>query len=360
MNKKIVASIFLLIGLTLSGCNPSGPETEIAAYLEDLAEMDGFSGVALVAREGEPVLELAYGLANRDHDIPNQMDTKFNLGSMNKMFTAVAILQFVQQEKLDLEDTFLEYLPDYPNQEIARQVTIHHLLTHTSGMGDFFTEAYFESPKDRFRVLEDYLPLFVDQPLQFDPGSQFSYSNAGYLVLGLIIEEIAGHSYYDHVRESIFEPCGMEHTDSYAVDDVVPSIATGYTRLSMSGGLISSNVYFLPARGSSAGGGYSTAGDLLNFSNCLMNYQLLNTEYTQLLLEPKIEFPELGESVEYGYGIIVRTCNGFRVVGHSGGSLGVCSNLDIIPDLGYTVVVLTNGDFDCKAVRTEIREILTQ
>jgi CubicO group peptidase (beta-lactamase class C family) len=152
----------------------------------------------------------------------------------------------------------------------------------------------------------------------------------------------------------------MENTNSYALDDVVPNIATGYTRLSMSGGLISSNVYFLPARGSSAGGGYSTAGDLLNFSNCLMNYQLLNTEYTQLLLEPKIEFPELGESVEYGYGIIVRTCNGFRVVGHSGGSLGVCSNLDIIPDLGYTVVVLTNGDFDCKAVRTEIREILTQ
>ncbi len=360
MKKWIPILGVFCISMILLGCNKSGFKGEIAIYLDDLAAKDSFSGVVLVARDGKPILEKAYGWANRDHEIPNQVDTKFNLGSMNKMFTAIAVLQLAQQGKLAVDDTIVEHLPDYPNREVAGQVTIHHLLTHTSGLGDFFTAEFLEISKDRFRTLNDYLPLFVDQPLQFEPGSQGSYSNAGYIVLGLIIEEITGQSYFDYVRENIYQPCGMANTDSYETDKVVPNIATGYSRFISKDGSVSSNVFFNPAKGSSAGGGYSTAEDMLNFSNCLMNHQLLNFELTDVLLEGKVDSPNLGDGAEYGYGFGVRMMNSHRIVGHGGGAPGVCSNLDIFLDLGYTVVILSNSDYDCHPVKTRIRETLLE
>jgi CubicO group peptidase (beta-lactamase class C family) len=356
----MAALLVVCFGLALSGCQPSGPEAEITAYLDGLAANDSFSGVVLVARQDEPILDLAYGMANRNHQIPNGMETRFNLGSMNKMFTAVAILQLVEQGEIALDDTISQHLPDYPNQDVADRVTIHHLLTHTSGLGDIFTEAYLETPKDRYRALQDYLPLFVDQPLQFEPGTRAAYSNAGYVVLGLLIEEISGQSYYDYVRDDIFVPCGMTATDSYQVDQIAAGIAVGYTRQIEGPQGLSSNVYFLPARGSSAGGGYSTAGDLLRFSTCLMNYQLLSAELTELMLEAKTQLTAGHLTFEYGYGFMILESNQHPFIGHSGGSPGVCSTLDVFTDLGYTVVVLSNSDFDCRLVRMTIRQILTQ
>jgi D-alanyl-D-alanine carboxypeptidase len=357
MKKWVHIAIALLTVLLHSGCNAPQPEKEIASYLQALEEEDRFSGVVLVARDGKPILEQAYGLADRDHDVPNRMTTKFNLGSMNKMFTAVAILQWVEQGELAVDDKIIDHLYYYPNQEIANQVTIHQLLTHTSGLGDFFTDEFMDSRKDRFRTLNDHPPLFVDQPLQFEPGTEFSYSNAGFLVLGLIIEHVSKQTYYDYVREHIYGPCGMENSDSYEMDQVVPDRAIGYSQDAMG---YTSNVYILPARGSSAGGGYSTAGDLLRFSNCLLDHQLLSPELTESLLEGKVEATGIGAGVEYGYGFIVLTENEQRIVGHSGGSPGVCSILDIFLDRGYTVVVLSNSDRGCAPVGMEIRRILSE
>jgi CubicO group peptidase (beta-lactamase class C family) len=356
----LVFAALCLVLASLVGCNSSRVEGEIATMLDELAARDGFSGAVLVARDGEPLLEEAYGLASREYDVANQIDTKFNLGSMNKMFTAVAILQLVQQGELAVDDTIIDHVPGYPNQEVADQVTIHHLLTHTSGLGDFFTGEYTMASKSRFRALEDYLPLFVDRPLRFQPGDQRSYSNAGYVVLGLIIEEVAGQSYFDYVRENIYQPCGMANTDAYEADKVVPNLATGYSRSIAADGSLSKNLYFHPARGSSAGGGYSTVGDLLKFSHCLVKHELLSPELTDLLLEGKVDSPGLDEDSQYGYGFRVLTVNGQRIVGHGGGAPGVCSNLDIFLDLGYTVVVLSNSDHDCHYVREEIREILSK
>jgi len=152
----------------------------------------------------------------------------------------------------------------------------------------------------------------------------------------------------------------MANTDSYETDKVVPNIATGYSRLMSKDGSVSSNVFFNPAKGSSAGGGYSTAEDMLNFSNCLMNHQFLNLELTDVLLEGKVDSPNLGDGAEYGYGFGVRMMNSHHIVGHGGGAPGVCSNLDIFLDLGYTVVILSNSDYDCHPVKTRIRETLLE
>jgi CubicO group peptidase (beta-lactamase class C family) len=360
MKMRTVSLLFACQLLLVLGCQPSGPQMEIHAYLERQVDSGFFSGVVLVAHEDEPVLELAFGMADRNHGVPNQMETKFNLGSMNKMITAVAILQLVESGQLDLEDTILDYLPDYPNLEIASQVTIHQLLTHTSGLGTFFNQRYLDMPKSQIRTLDDYLPLFVDQPLGFEPGSDAAYSNAGYLVLGLIIEEISGMSYYDFVEQNIFQTCGMTHSGYYQVDEIVENLAVGYTRQIPGVEGLSGNVTMLPGRGSSAGGGYSTAGDLLLFSVCIMEDQLLNDASMALMMTPHSQLEAAGLTFDYGYGVMLLQQNGRPVVGHGGGAPGICSNLDLFPTLGYTVVVLTNSDDDCRPVRLEIRRILTE
>jgi D-alanyl-D-alanine carboxypeptidase len=329
---------------------------ELVARIEDLASQDQFSGALLIAQEGESLFKGAYGLANRSSDTPNQVDTKFNLGSMNKMFTAIAILQLVEQGKLSVDDKIIEHLPDYANQEAANKVTIHQLLTHTSGMGNVFTDKYDRMPKDGFRTPEDWLPLFVDAPLQFEPGAQFFYSNAGYVVLGLIIESITGQSYFGYVMENIYEPSGMLNTDSYEKDKDVPNLAIGYTTQGYEGNQLRdpiSNTDRLPGRGFPAGGGYSTVEDLLRFGNALLSHQLLSPESTELLLTGKTE---LREGLQYAYGFFDRIVGDQRVVGHTGGFPGICDFMDIYLDLGYTVIVLSNTDEGCVPVLEFLRE----
>ena len=320
---------------------------EIDEGIAGLAANDRLSGVVLIAWQGKPFLERAYGMADRDQNIPNQTDAKFNLGSMDKMFTAISILQLAEQGRLSLDDRAAVHLPDYANQEVARSVTIHQLLTHTSGMRNYFDSPLYAEIHDQIRSAADYLPLFIDTPLQFEPGERFAYSNSGYIVLGLIIEAVTGQSYYDYVRENIFEPSGMSDTAAYEVDAGTPNLAIGYTYLDQDGmqtDQLSDNLFVLPMRGGPAGGGYSTAPDLNAFANALLSHKLLSPEMTDLLLEGKVE---LNEGVEYAYGFFDRTVMGQRVVGHGGGFPGICSMLAIYPDLELTSVVLTNSDGDC-------------
>jgi CubicO group peptidase (beta-lactamase class C family) len=233
----------------------------IGPYLDALVARDLFSGTVLVARAGKPLFFKSYGMANKEWNVPNTNDTKYNLGSINKMFTNIALRQLRDAGKLDFDKPLRTYLPDYPSS-IADRITIKQLMEHKSGMGDIFGPEYDALPKNRLRTLADYLPLFVNKPLQFDPGTSQRYSNAGYIVLGLVIEKTSGESYYDYVREHIFKPAGMTSTGSYTPDEVVGRRATGYAEGK-------ANVYTLPGRGSSAGGGYSTAEDLLRLTQWL-------------------------------------------------------------------------------------------
>lgn len=310
-----------------------------AAQLRQLADADEFSGVVLLAKNGKPFFHQAYGLANKDLGVPNRPDTKFNIGSINKMFTQVAIGQLLQQGKLALDDTIRKHLPGYPGPS-ADRITIQQLLTNTSGLGDTFGERYDATPKDRLRALSDFLPLFSTDPLLFEPGTSRRYSNGGYVVLGLIIEKLNGQGYHDYVREHIFAPAGMTNSDAYPQDAVVPNRAVGYTREGRQGpaaGPRRINLYALPARSSSAGGGYSTADDLLAFDMAIRQEKLLSPELTDWFLTDKSRPPAPAGSAAKGR---KRSGGG----GFAGGTAGVNAVLETDLDTGYTVVVLANYD----------------
>lgn len=260
---------------------PETPLTEAEALsliekrLNELIAADEISGAVLITKGAAPLLQKAFGLASREHNVPNRMDTKFNLGSINKIFTQIAIGQLSEQGKLSLDDKFGKHLPDYPNRDAAAKVTIRHLLDMASGIGDFFGPEFQDTPKDRLRSVKDFLPLFAGKPLMFEPGTKQRYSNGGYIVLGAIIEKVSGQDYYEYVREHIFKPAGMQNSEWYEADIPTPNLATGYTREGMEGKRARrTNIYLQPAKGSPAGGGYSTAEDLLKFSLALQTGKL--------------------------------------------------------------------------------------
>ncbi|MEP7336242.1 MAG: serine hydrolase [Acidobacteriota bacterium] len=285
----------------------------LPAWIEQQAAEDNFSGVVMIAKGGKPIFQKAVGLADKANKTPNRIDTKFNLGSINKIFTQVAINQLIEQGKLAWDDKLGKFLPDYPNKEAAEKVTIRHLVEFRSGIGDFFGKKFEATPKERIRTINDYLPLFADQPLAFEPGTKNVYSNGGYIVLGAIIEKITGQTYFDYVRDHIFKPAGMTSTDSYFSDAKTPNLAEGYRRNDK--GERVNNVDTRPGRGSSAGGGYSTAEDLLKFANALREYKLLSPEVSRRILSRAAV---------------------------AGGAPGINAELEIGP--AYTVVVLGNYD----------------
>jgi len=298
------------------------------AYVSEAASRGDFSGVVLLARGGRPFFEKAWGLADREKKSANTIDTRFNLGSINKIFTQVAIGQLAAAGKLSLADTIRKRLPAYP-ASYADRVTIGQLVAMTSGMGDFFGPKFEAAPRTKLRSLADYLPLFQDDPLRFEPGTRREYSNAGYVVLGLVIEAASGEDYYDYVREHVFAPAGMKDTAWWAIDDEVPNRAVGYSR---EGGTIHSNSESLPARGSSAGGGYATAGDLLKFDAALRGGRLLPPEWTAWIFD-RSDAPKPGTPLPSRGGL-----------GIAGGTPGVNAALDMELDGGTTVIVLANID----------------
>ncbi|HKP11050.1 MAG TPA: serine hydrolase domain-containing protein [Blastocatellia bacterium] len=334
----------------------------LTAYLEGLAKEDKFSGVVLVAKDGKPFLVKAYGLADKSKGVPINAETKFNLGSMNKMFTAVAIAQLAEQGKLSFDDKVGKLLPDYPNKDVANKVTVRHLLTHTSGLGSYWN-AKFDARRAQIKTVGDYLTLFADEPLLFEPGARFEYSNSGFIVLGAIIEKVSGQSYYDYVREHVYKPAGMSGTDAYQITDDTPNLAMGYTSLGPddkpSSGLRRENTSTRPNRGGPAGGGYSTAGDLLRFATALTGNKLLSAKSTELITTGKVEMGRGGS--KYGYGFGEQQMNGYRIFGHNGGAPGIASDLTILPEPGYVAVVMTNYDPPLMMpVVRKIRELLTQ
>lgn len=245
--------------------------SRLSHSLDSLAALGEFSGVVLLARKGVPVFQRAYGMADREAGRRNNLETAFNIGSINKVFTQIAIMQLRDAGKLDLDSTLVKYWADYPNQEVAHKVTIRQLLRHTSGIGGNIFAPPVGGKRNDIRTLQDYLPLFVNAPMQFEPGARNAYSNAGYVVLGLLIERLSGEDYFTYVQRHIFEPAGMMRTASYEVDSLPPNTAIGYTRgdSAPANAPTHRNSAELPGRGSSAGGGYSTAHDLLTLLQAL-------------------------------------------------------------------------------------------
>ena len=317
-------------------------EPEVVAALREKLDRDAaagkFSGAVAVAQNGRVVFEQAYGLADREKNVANTLDTRFRIGSMNKMFTAVAVLQLVQDGKLKLDAPLGTYLTDYPNKDVASKVTVHHLLTHTGGTGDIFGPE-FEKNRLTLRTIGDYVKLYGSRSLEFEPGSKWEYSNFGYMLLGAIIEKVSGTSYYDYVASKVFAPAGMTSTASLPEDSVVSGRSKGYTRDPQKRAMVS-NESTLPYRGTSAGGGYSTVRDLVRFADALRTHKLLNATYTELLTAGKVD----AMGAKYAYGFVDRVSEGVRRVGHGGGAPGMNGDLAIDPQSGYVIAVLANLD----------------
>ncbi len=337
----------LLIGAIPRPAEFALPHMSVGALTAALREMlqketaaNRFAGAVLLAQDGKPVFAQAYGLADREHKTANALQTRFRIGSMNKMFTAVATLQLAQAGKLRLEDPLGKYLPDYPNKELASKVTIHQLLTHTGGTGDIFGPE-FSAHRLELRTLSDYVNLFGKRALKFEPGSRFAYSNYGFILLGVVIEKVSGESYYDYVRKHVYEPAGMTSTGSEPENVAVAGRSVGYMDEE---GTLRPNTDTLPYRGMSAGGGYSTVEDLLRFANALEQHKLLDVQHTQLLTTGKVDMP--GGVRHYAYGFADQTINGQHCFGHNGGAPGMSGDLAICSDGRYVVAVLANRDPD--------------
>lgn len=320
---------------TTAAAAPVPPEQAVRVVDDALTRATAesrFSGVVMVAKDGRPLFQRAYGMADRTRGIANTVDTRFNLGSMNKMFTAVAIAQLVAQGKLSYADPVSKYIPDFPTRAAAEKIRIEHLLTHTSGLGSYFTPRFFrERPGNVAAMLA---VAREDTALAFEPGTQSRYSNTGFLLLGAIIERVTGQDYYDYVRDHVFAPAGMAASGWPADAGSAPRRALEYVPPREPGGAWVADDFL---RGSPAGGGVSTAADLLRFSQALLAGRLVSADQVRLLTTPK---PEVG-SGRYGYGFGI-TARPMRIVGHNGGKPGVFAQLDIYPDAGYTTVVLMN------------------
>jgi len=310
---------------------------EAGRYVARLAGQDQFSGVVLLARRGQPFFEKAYGSADREGRTENTVATRFNVGSIDKVFTQVAIAQLASEGKLGLSDTVRKHLADYPSK-VADEITILQLVNMSSGLGDVFNERYAEAAP-RLRTLSDFLALFADEPLLFPPGKSRAYSNAGYVVLGLIIEKVSGQSYHDYVREHIFAPAGMTASGPSVRGSAESGRAIGYTRESEgappgnASAPLHPNTDALPGKSSSAGGGLSTARDLLAFDQALASGKLLPPKWTAWMYSDKSGPPSDAAPAEKGGGL-----------GFAGGTAGVNALVESDNGMGYTIVVLANLD----------------
>lgn len=308
---------------------------EMDAYLLRQTEQNQFSGFVLAAKDGKDIFKKAYGLASKNYGVPNRTDTKFNLGSLNKMFTSVAIAQLAEQGKLDFNDNIGKYLDGF-TQDAAEKVTISHLLQMRSGWGDYWDNETFLARQTDLRTVSDYIDFLKEVPLQFEPGTQMIHSNTSFMVLGAVIEAVSGQDYFEYVRENIFDPAGMINSDPNGARDA-PAVntATGYTNMNPYDqerkGYRWSNIYMIAATGTPAGGGYSTAEDLLAFDTAMRNNRLMSAAYTNFFYN---RFQGSVDSAEPPS----------RTMGFAGGAPGVNTFFAVDLKDGYTIIILSNYD----------------
>ncbi|OYX07170.1 MAG: hypothetical protein B7Z08_12850 [Sphingomonadales bacterium 32-68-7] len=308
---------------------------ELGHQLEAMEREGTFSGAVLVLQDGQPVFNRAYGFADRERQRTNRTDGKFRIGSMGKMFTSTAVVQLIQAGKIKLSDPLSKFLPDYPNAEVAN-VTIEQLLTHTGGTGDIFTPEFFERAST-IDTLADYIALFGDRAPAFVPGSRYQYSNYGYVLLGRVIEVASGESYYDYLQRHLFDLAGMTSTgfwrESQPLEGRVVGYEPGPNGLTITEGTRTD-------RASPAGGAISSLEDLARFARALLDHKLLDAKHTDLLFTGRVE---MGPNMKYALGF-GDTAQGTPLhwVGHNGAAPGQNGVLQIYPEAGYTLVVLSN------------------
>lgn len=318
---------------------PAGLANRLAAEITPWLDTVNLSGVVLVACKGTPVYTIARGLANKATGEAITLDTRFNLGSMNKMWTAAAIAQLVEHRKIDLDAPVGRYLPTLANAAIRDQVLVRHLLTHTSGLGTYFRQGFLRDRVYPTRA-SDYLPFFVDVAPVFTPGERMQYSNAGFALLGAIVEQVSGLSYFDYVQTHVLARAGMSPAAFMDGRTLGRGIAIPYgTPPGAAAPVDTSNQ--IEARGGPAGGAFATATDVVAFSRAWWSGTLVNLTLVKDFTTGRVA---MGPSMKYGYGFGEGAINGWRHVGHNGGMPGVGVEFLSFPEHDIDVVVLTNMD----------------
>jgi CubicO group peptidase (beta-lactamase class C family) len=335
---------------------PPLSEAEVVEIVEETVERvcanGSFSGTVLLAKDDEILFSHACGEASKRFHVPNNMDTRFNIGSMNKMFTATAIAQLVERGDLSYDETIDKYVDEsWLPAEITNKITIHHLLSHTSGLGSYFSEKFFNESRRLYRDIDDFKPLVRGEEPAFEPGERFRYSNTGMLLLGVVIESATNGSYFDYIRRHIYGPAGMESSDSYEMDYPVENLAIGYDPQPGSELGWMNNLFVHSIKGGPAGGGFSTVGDLHRFARALLTGKLVSEGSLDVMWAEKSD-------AGYGYGFGTRVGPQGRVVGHGGGFAGINGDLKIFVDAGYIVAVLSNYSNGANPLSGRIEDLI--
>ena len=309
----------------------------IHTALDRLVRADDFSGCVTVADGGQTVFDECRGLAERNFSAPIDHQTKFRVASVGKMFTAVAIGQLVEAGKLSWDSTLAESVPEYPDHAMAKKITLWELLHHTSGLGDFFVPAFFEH-REKYVNPADYLDLIAHQPMAGEPGGQLNYSNAGYVLLGRIIENVSHENYFDYIQRHVFAAAGMRSSGFNSLDEVTPKLAVGYFHESPFSTTWKANWMKIPFKGSPAGDSYSTSADLLRFAEALRSGKLLKQVTLAKMFKDPV--PMGPGAIEAGFG--ERLSHGRHIRGHQGGIEGITTDLAMVWETQGAVALTSN------------------
>ncbi|WP_422659498.1 serine hydrolase domain-containing protein [Paenibacillus sp. EC2-1] len=317
----------------------------LLSRIDHIQKNNAFSGTILVRKNEDILADSSFGYANRAEQLSNHTETRYGIASGCKIFTSIAICQLIEDGKLSLDSRLHECLDEsFPHFDT--NITIRHLLTHTSGVPDYFDEdvmddfeqLWVEQPMYHMRRLHDFLPLFKHGQMKFAPGERFQYNNTGFILLGLIIENISGMKYTCYVQSRIFDTAGMRNSGYFALDALPGNTAIGY--IDHEDGTWRTNIYSLPVQGGSDGGAFVTAPDMMKLWDALMNHKLLGKDMTTELLTPHTK-EEDGNC--YGYGVWIGMKNNavykYHVMGYDP---GVCFHSAYYPEAEIKLAVCAN------------------
>lgn len=334
--------------------------------LNDTIRDTQFSGVIRIKKGNTTVFDSASGYASKSYRVPNTMKTRFANASVTKMFTATVFLMLVEKGFLNLDQLVAEYL-DLEDSELSSDMTARHLLTHTSGVAEYFDNSdpngfenlWLQLPNPYIDSLAKMLPLFIDEPPTGLPGHGFDYSGSGFILLGLMIEKATGLDYYTAMRQLLFEPAFMGETDFIPLQNVVDHVAEGYIPMKDEHNRIlgwTRNIYSVPTFGLSDGGAFSTAKDLIKFMKALRAGQIISDRTFLEMIAPQVQ---VSENVQYGFGMWLEFNEGklFKY-GHTGEDPGVSASVYYYPAFDVDVVVLGNHSFSTSAIIKEIEKCL--
>jgi CubicO group peptidase (beta-lactamase class C family) len=328
----MVIGVFVGVGAFPNAVTDSQVKDAIEQIVSAEAKYDLFSGAILIAEKGKIIYSGAFGLENKANNIPNKLTTKFSLGSIGKTFTGVLIMQLVERGQLKLSDTLEKYFPDFPYPEKSK-ILISHLLTHSSGLGNYFTHREYKSKMQTLRHIKDVLPLVYDQKLLFQPGEKYQYSNSGMIILGAILEKVSGMSYREYLKKQILIPAGMNDSGIFYPEEPVPDRAIGYSKIDENKYKVETEREF-PAF--SDGGLYSTVLDMLKYDRALYENKLLSQNAKETM------FSMTGPSKNYALGWETGDFMGETFVGHVGGCPGFASDFIRFPEKQRMIIVLSN------------------